>query len=54
MMKKSFDILNNHPLNVQRAKEGKNKAIIELFGIEKSFGQLRYGFFFGCTYCGKK
>ncbi|MBE6393953.1 MAG: prepilin-type N-terminal cleavage/methylation domain-containing protein [Lentisphaerae bacterium] len=26
----------------------------ELFGIEKSFGQLRYGFFFGCTYCGKK
>ena len=26
MMKKSFDVLNNHPLNVQRAKEGKNKA----------------------------
>ena len=26
MMKKSFDILNNHPLNLQRAKEGKNKA----------------------------
>ncbi len=26
----------------------------ELFGIEPSFGQLRYGFFFGCTYCGKK
>ena len=26
----------------------------QLFGIEKSFGQLRYGFFFGCTYCGKK
>ena len=26
----------------------------ELFGIEKSYGQLRYGFFFGCTYCGKK
>ena len=26
MMRKSFDILNNHPLNVQRAKEGKNKA----------------------------
>lgn len=26
MMEKSFDILNNHPLNVQRAKEGKNKA----------------------------
>ena len=25
-MKESFDILNNHPLNVQRAKEGKNKA----------------------------
>ena len=26
MMKKSFDILNNHPINVKRAKEGKNKA----------------------------
>jgi 2,3-bisphosphoglycerate-independent phosphoglycerate mutase len=26
MMKKSFDILNNHPLNLQRAAEGKNKA----------------------------
>ena len=26
MMERSFDILNNHPLNVQRAKEGKNKA----------------------------
>ena len=26
MMEKSFDILNTHPLNVQRAKEGKNKA----------------------------
>ncbi len=26
MMEKSFDILNNHPLNIQRAKEGKNKA----------------------------
>ena len=26
MMKKSFEILNNHPLNLQRAKEGKNKA----------------------------
>ena len=26
MMKKSFDILNNHSLNLQRAKEGKNKA----------------------------
>lgn len=26
MMKKSFDILNSHPLNLQRAKEGKNKA----------------------------
>ena len=26
MMEKSFDILNNHPLNVQRAAEGKNKA----------------------------
>ncbi len=26
MMKKSFDILNNHPLNVERAKKGLNKA----------------------------
>ena len=26
MMEKSFDILNNHPLNVQRAAQGKNKA----------------------------
>lgn len=26
MMQKSFDVLNNHPLNLQRAKEGKNKA----------------------------
>ena len=26
MMEKSFQILNNHPLNIQRAKEGKNKA----------------------------
>ena len=26
MMKKSFDILNNHPLNVARAAAGKNKA----------------------------
>ena len=26
MMEKSFDILNNHPLNIQRAAEGKNKA----------------------------
>ncbi len=26
MMVKSFDLLNNHPLNLQRAKEGKNKA----------------------------
>ena len=26
MMQKSFDILNNHPLNIQRAAEGKNKA----------------------------
>ncbi len=26
MMEKSFEILNNHPLNLQRAKEGKNKA----------------------------
>ncbi len=26
MMVKSFDILNNHPLNLQRAAQGKNKA----------------------------
>lgn len=26
MMEKSFEVLNNHPLNVKRAAEGKNKA----------------------------
>ncbi len=26
MMKKSFDVLNDHPLNIKRAQEGKNKA----------------------------
>ena len=26
MMEKSFEILNNHPLNIKRAAEGKNKA----------------------------
>ena len=26
MMEKSFDVLNNHPLNLRRAAEGKNKA----------------------------
>ena len=26
MMERSFDLLNNHPLNLQRAAEGKNKA----------------------------
>lgn len=26
MMEKSFDLLNNHPLNLRRAAEGKNKA----------------------------
>ncbi len=26
MMEKSYDLLNNHPLNVQRAADGKNKA----------------------------
>ena len=26
MMQKSFDVLNNHPLNLKRAAEGKNKA----------------------------
>ena len=25
----------------------------QLFGIQKDFGQFRYGFFFGCTYCCK-
>ena len=26
MMEKSFDILNTHPLNLERAAKGKNKA----------------------------
>lgn len=26
MMEKSFEVLNNHPLNIERAKAGKNKA----------------------------
>lgn len=26
MMKNSFDVLNNHPLNLERARQGKNKA----------------------------
>lgn len=26
MMKKSYEILNSHPLNIERAKQGKNKA----------------------------
>lgn len=26
MMKKSFDILNTHPINIERSKQGKNKA----------------------------
>ena len=26
MMKKSYDILNNHPINIERAKKGLNKA----------------------------
>ena len=26
MMKKSYDVLNNHPLNIERAKKGLNKA----------------------------
>lgn len=26
MMEKSFDVLNNHPLNLERARQGKNKA----------------------------
>ena len=44
MMEKSFDILNNHPLNVQRAKEGKNKANSLWFwgaGTKPSLGSFK-------------
>ena len=44
MMEKSFDILNNHPLNLQRAAEGKNKANSLWFwgaGTKPSLGSFR-------------
>ena len=44
MMEKSFDILNNHPLNIQRAKEGKNKANSLWFwgaGTKPSLGSFK-------------
>ena len=44
MMEKSFDILNNHPLNLQRAAEGKNKANSLWFwgaGTKPSIGNFK-------------
>ena len=44
MMEKSFDILNNHPLNLQRAAQGKNKANSLWFwgaGTKPSLGSFR-------------
>ncbi len=44
MMEKSFDILNNHPLNLQRAKDGKNKANSLWFwgaGTKPSLGSFK-------------
>ncbi len=44
MMEKSFEILNNHPLNIQRAKEGKNKANSLWFwgaGTKPSLGNFK-------------
>lgn len=44
MMEKSFEILNNHPLNVKRAAEGKNKANSLWFwgaGTRPSLGNFR-------------
>ena len=44
MMEKSFDILNNHPLNIRRAAEGKNKANSLWFwgaGTKPSLGSFR-------------
>ncbi|MBO5953609.1 MAG: cofactor-independent phosphoglycerate mutase [Oscillospiraceae bacterium] len=44
MMQKSFDILNNHPLNLQRAAQGKNKANSLWFwgaGTKPALGSFR-------------
>lgn len=44
MMEKSFDVLNNHPLNLRRAKEGKNKANSLWFwgaGTKPALGSFR-------------
>ena len=44
MMEKSFDVLNNHPLNVARAAAGKNKANSLWFwgaGTKPSLGSFR-------------
>ena len=44
MMEKSFDILNNHPLNLTRAAEGKNKANSLWFwgaGTKPALGNFR-------------
>ena len=44
MMEKSFEILNNHPLNIRRAAEGKNKANSLWFwgaGTKPSLGSFR-------------
>ena len=44
MMEKSFDILNNHPLNIERAKKGLNKANSLWFwgaGTKPSFDGFR-------------
>ncbi len=44
MMKKSFDLLNNHPLNLERAAQGKNKANSLWFwgaGTKPSLGNFR-------------
>ena len=44
MMEKSFDILNNHPLNLKRAAEGKNKANSLWFwgaGTKPALGNFR-------------
>ncbi|MBO4938954.1 MAG: cofactor-independent phosphoglycerate mutase [Oscillospiraceae bacterium] len=44
MMEKSFEVLNNHPLNLQRAAEGRNKANSLWFwgaGTKPSLGSFR-------------
>ncbi|MBQ7801584.1 MAG: cofactor-independent phosphoglycerate mutase [Oscillospiraceae bacterium] len=44
MMEKSFDVLNDHPLNLQRAAEGKNKANSLWFwgaGTKPSLGSFK-------------